>query len=157
MSGPVAHMNYARLRHPAGDVRVAEFIEATDRVNAIAERSPGFIWRLTAPETRSDTAGTFEQIDDDPLIAASLSVWQSAEDLQFFVQNTLHGAFLRRRESWFEPLLGPVYVIWPVAGNARPTMTEAKIKLAELAAHGPNAAAYDFAWLARLDAQAVTR
>jgi hypothetical protein len=146
--GPVAHMNLARLLHPAGDSRVAEFVDAIDAVNAIAERSPGFIWRLTSPVTRTDASGTFEAIDaDDPLIASSVSVWEEPDSLRFFVQKTLHGTFLRKRAAWFQPLSGPVYVIWPVTRDAQPTMAEAKVKLAELAANGASAAAYDFKWL----------
>ncbi len=146
--GPVAHMNLARLLHPAGDPRVAEFVDAIDAVNRVAERSPGFIWRLTAPVSRTEASGTFEAIDaDDPLIASSVSVWEDPECLRFFVNKTLHGVFLRNREAWFEPLNGPVYVIWPVEREAQPTMAEAKVKLAELAANGPSAAVYDFKWL----------
>ncbi len=151
--GAIAHMNLARLLHPAGDPRVAEFVNGIDAVNAVAERSPGFIWRLTAPVSRADASGTFEAIDeDDPLIASSVSVWDDAESLRFFVGKTLHGVFLRKRTLWFEPMSGPVYVIWPVSRDARPTMAEAKAKLADLAALGPSAAVYDFKWL---DAQRV--
>lgn len=145
--GPVAHMNLARLLHPAGDPRVAEFIDAIDAVNAIAERSPGFIWRLTSPVSRTEASGTFEAIDEDPLIASSVSVWEDPESLRRFVHQTLHGVFLRKREAWFEPMKGPVYVIWPALRGSRPTMAESKVKLAELAANGPSAAAYDFKWL----------
>ncbi len=151
--GAVAHMNLARLLHPAGDPRVAEFVNGIDAVNAVAERSPGFIWRLTAPVSRADASGTFEAIDaDDPLIASSVSVWEDAESLRFFVGKTLHGTFLRKRTQWFEPMTGPVYVIWPVSRDAKPSMAEAKVKLAELAARGPTPAAYDFKWL---DAKAM--
>lgn len=146
--GPVAHVNLARLLHPAGDPRVAEFVDAIDAVNVVAERSAGFIWRLTSPVSRTDTSGTFEAIDvDDPLIASSVSVWEDADALRFFVHKTLHGVFLRKRERWFEAMRGPVYVIWPVARTAQPTMAEAKAKLAELAAKGPSELVYDFKWL----------
>ncbi len=146
--GPVAHMNLARLLHPAGDPRVAEFVDPIDAVNRVAERSPGFIWRLTSPVSRTEAAGTFEAIDaDDPLIASSVSVWEDPESLRFFVNKTLHGVLLRKRDAWFQPLGGPVYVIWPVKRDARPTMAEAKVKLAELATDGHSAAVYDFKWL----------
>ena len=141
-------MNLARLLHPADDPRVAEFVQGVDAVNAVAERSPGFIWRLTAPVSRTAGSGNFEAIDaDDPLIASSVSVWEDPESLRHFVHKTLHGVFLRKRTEWFEPLSGPVYVIWPVAGDARPGMAEAKVKLAELARDGASAAVYDFKWL----------
>lgn len=143
----IAQMNLGRLLHPAGDPRVAEFVDALDKVNAIADRSPGFIWRLLTPVTGSAEPGVGENADEDPLIAATLSVWEDAESFRFFVQKTLHGAFVKKRHQWFEPSQGPNYVIWPVARDARPTMAEARVKLAELAANGASAAAYDFKWL----------
>lgn len=143
----IAHMNYARLRHPAGDPRVAGFIDNVPKVNAIAERSAGFVWRMQDDAARISDTVTFEMLDEDPLIAASLSVWERPEDLQSFVQKTVHGAFLRRRAEWFEPAQGPNYVIWPVADGHRPTMREAKSRLARLAADGPSTAAYDFKYM----------
>jgi hypothetical protein len=44
----LAQINIARLRHPEGDPRVADFFANLDRVNAAAERMPGFVWRLNA-------------------------------------------------------------------------------------------------------------
>ena len=143
----IAHMNYARLRHPAGDPRVAGFIDNVPKVNAIAERSAGFVWRMQDDAARISDTVTFEMLDEDPLIAASLSVWERPEDLQSFVQKTVHGAFLRRRAEWFEPAQGPNYVIWPVAVGHRPSMNEAKSRLARLAADGPSTAAYDFKYM----------
>ncbi len=148
MAQHVAHMNYARLRHPAGDPRVAGFVDNVPKVNAIAERSAGFVWRLQDDAARVSDSVTFEAVDDDPLIAASLSVWESADHLQFFVQKTLHGAFLRRREEWFEPNTGPNYVIWPVHVGHLPTLSEGKERLALLATDGATEDAYDFKYLA---------
>lgn len=145
--GAVAHVNLARLLHPAGDPRVTEFVDAIDTVNRIAERRPGFIWRMTNPESRTEDGGVFEQTDEDPLIASSLPVWVDAESLRFFVQKTLHEVFLCKRTAWFQPISGPVYVIWSVMRQARSTMLEAKAKLTELAANGPSAAVHDFKWL----------
>ena len=146
LNGPIAHMNFARLLHPAGDARVAGFIDAVTQVNQIAERSPGFIWRLVDGSSRTEGSGDYERIDADPLIAASLSVWESPLDLLSFVQKTLHGAFLRRRAEWFQLTQGPNYVIWPVAAAARPTMPQAWNKLGALAENGASAGAYDFAY-----------
>lgn len=145
--GAIAQMNFGRLLAPAGDPRVAEFVDALDKVNAIAERSPGFIWRLLTPVTGSAAPGVGQNADEDPLIAATLSVWEDAESFRFFVQKTLHGAFVKKRHHWFEPAQGPNYVIWPVERDARPTMAEARAKLADLATHGASPAAYDFKWL----------
>lgn len=142
----IAHMNVARLIAPPGDPRVAEFVDNVTRVNGIAERSSGFIWRMTAPDTRDSASGTYESLFDDPTIASSLSVWQSVEALAFFVYKTVHGGFVRRRENWFAPWGGPNYVIWDVASGHIPDMAEAEARLADLTALGPSPRAFDFHW-----------
>ncbi|MFM2365753.1 MAG: hypothetical protein RIR95_360, partial [Pseudomonadota bacterium] len=99
----IAHMNIARLRAMPGDALVAEFIDNVPKVNAVAERSPGFIWRLCDETGRVSTDANFEAVLGDPLLAVSLSVWETVDALRYFVKQTVHGTFVRRRESWFEP------------------------------------------------------
>ncbi len=106
MAQHVAHMNYARLRHPAGDPRVAGFVDNVPKVNAIAERSAGFVWRLQDDAARVSDSVTFEAVDDDPLIAASLSVWESADHLQFFVQKRCTGRSCAAGKSGSNPTPG---------------------------------------------------
>lgn len=143
----VAHLNIARLRALPGDPLVAEFIDNVPRVNALAERSPGFVWRMEDDSARVAEEVAFEPILGDPLLVLSLSVWESAEHLRFFVNQTVHGAFLRRRENWFETMEGPNYVIWEVAEGYRPSVEDGQERLALLNTHGPTDAAYDFSYL----------
>lgn len=143
----IAHMNIARLRAPPGDPLVAEFIDNIDRVHAIAERSPGFVWRFSDRSSTISEDVQFQAVLHDPMLAVSLTVWQSAEHLRFFVYNTLHGGFFRRRESWFEPMKGANYVIWPVDEGTRPTPADGLGRLAMLDANRPTDDAYDFSHL----------
>ncbi|WP_375691631.1 DUF3291 domain-containing protein [Pseudooceanicola sp. LIPI14-2-Ac024] len=145
---PVAHYNIARLRHPPGDPRVAGFVDNVTRVNAVAERSDGFVWRLVDNAAAPEGAGAYEALLGDPRLAVSLSVWLSPEALRFFVQQTVHGGFLRRRAEWFEPWDGPNYVIWPVPAGYIPTVEEGQARLADLARRGASSEAYDFGWVA---------
>ena len=142
----IAHYNVARLRAMPGDPLVAEFIDNVPRVNALAERSPGFIWRYDDEHARVAGAETFEAVLGDPLLAVSLSVWETLGHFRHFVLKTLHGAFLRRREAWFERWNGPNYVIWPVAPHVIPSIADGQARLAMLAALGPTEDAYDFAF-----------
>ena len=144
----IAHFNIARLRAMPGDPLVAEFVDNVPKVNSIAERSPGFVWRLNDQSAQVSRDVRFEAVMDDPLLAVSLSVWETVEALEFFVEKTVHGAFLRRRESWFEPWTGPNYVIWPVASGHVPTLQEGKERLAALARDGASEQAFDFAYAA---------
>ncbi len=140
----VAHMNVARLRFPPGDPRVAGFIDNVARVNAVAERSPGYVWRLSDESAAVGNGITFQAVDPDPCLAISLSVWDSVESLWHFVNKTVHGGFLKRRVEWFAPWTGPNYVIWPHAGSTPPTLAEGWTRLRRLADHGAMPEAYDF-------------
>jgi hypothetical protein len=42
----LAQINMARAVAPLTDPRLAEFMAQLDEINALAERSPGFVWRL---------------------------------------------------------------------------------------------------------------
>jgi heme-degrading monooxygenase HmoA len=140
----IAHFNVARLLHPPGDPRVAEFTTNTLRVNAVAERCPGFLWRWKDEASTVDGSGGYQAVEADPNLAISLSVWDSVEAFRFFVQQTVHGTFLRRREEWFAPWGGPNYVIWPCAPEAIPTAAEGWARLERLTNAGPSPEAYDF-------------
>lgn len=147
MSNPIAHFNVARLLHPPGDPRVAEFTSNTIRVNEIAERSPGYIWRWTDDSSTVEGSGGYQAADTDPNLAISLSVWETVDALRFFVHKTLHGAFLRRRQDWFSPWDGPNYVLWPWSGPGVPTIAEGWARLDRLKREGPSAEAHDFSWV----------
>ena len=150
----VAEFNWAYLRAPWGDPKVARFVNATDTVNGVAGRTDGFVWRDPFDdETRLEVLHDLVQQTDGPFdpdcLTATLSVWESVETLRAFVFDTLHGRFWKRRDDWFIAQGVPVYVLWPVAEGHRPGLEEAKAKMQKLTAEGPSPEAYDFAWLER--------
>jgi hypothetical protein len=155
MSAPLhlAELNIGRLRAAPHDPRVAEFMDNLALVNAIAERSPGFVWRL------KDEAGgnaTSFAVSDDPLVIANLSVWESAADLEHFVFNTLHRRFYEKRAAWFEIMDQPHMVFWHVAPGHEPTLEEALDRLALYRRDGASADAFGWEEVmdgARLKAQ----
>ena len=128
----LAELNIARLRYPKGDPRVAEFFENLDRVNATAERMPGFVWRL------KDEGGnaTDNAFNADPLVIANLSVWETPAALERYVFQTVHTAFYRQRALWFEPMAGPHMVFWWVEPGSRPTFAEGAERIGSLAVKG---------------------
>lgn len=143
--GRIAHFNVARLLHPPGDPRVAEFINNTLKVNGIAERSKGYVWRL-ADEAALVTRGGYQGVGDDPCVVYSLSVWDNLGDFGQFVYKTVHNTFLKKRANWFAPWDGPNYVIWDFDGDGPIATEQGWERLRHLAAHGPTAHAYDFAF-----------
>ena len=142
----VAHMNVARLRHPPGDPRVAGFIDNVQKVNSIAERSSGYVWRFSDEALSVGEGVAFQGLADDPKLAISLSVWESVEHLWQFVNKTVHGGFLRSRDRWFEPYGGPNYVIWNHLSDAPPDISEGWDRLNMLAEKGATPQAFDFAF-----------
>src|ERR1051326_6590674 len=47
VSRHIAQLNVGRLRYETDDPRMADFMNNLARINALAERSPGFVWRYT--------------------------------------------------------------------------------------------------------------
>ena len=90
MNWHLAQLNVGRLRAPIDDPMIAEFKEALDRINALADRTPGFVWRL---QTEEGNATALHPIDDDELVAINMSVWESIEALADYVYRSEHTAY----------------------------------------------------------------
>ena len=141
MSGVhLAQFNVARLAAPIQAPEIAEFREALDRINAMAEASPGFVWRARGAGFDSEDPAT----DVDPMILANLSVWESAEALAAFAYRSAHGHFVKHRLRWFEPNARPYQVMWWIPAGALPSREEAFERLDHLCAHGASGRAFDF-------------
>ncbi len=134
----VAELNIGRTVAPLDDPALAEFVGNLDRINALGDASPGFVWRLQDEFGAATTIRAF----DDPLMIVNLTVWKSIEALRAFAYRTTHVEFVRRRRTWFEPLDGPSLVLWWVPAGHRPTVVEARERLDRLAADGPTPAAF---------------
>ncbi len=136
----LAQLNIARALAPLDDPLMADFVAALDRINALAEASPGFVWRL------QDESGNATEIRafDDPLVIVNLSVWESVEALFDYVYKGGHAGVLARRRGWFEKAEGPHLALWWVPAGHRPDVFEARERLARLEKKGPSAEAFTF-------------
>ena len=135
----LAQLNIGRLRYETDDPRMADFMNNLARVNALAERSPGFVWRYTdATGNATDT----RPYEGDPRMAINMSVWESVEALEKFVWQTVHTRFYTRKHEWFEKLDGAYFVLWHVPTGHRPSVAEAIARLDHLKAHGPSEHAF---------------
>ncbi len=135
----LAELNIGRLRQPLDHPDTKEFLDALDDINALAEASPGFVWRLKDVET--GRSSSYVRADDDPLVIVNLSVWETAEQLHDFVYRTAHTPFLRRRRQWFEKV-DAYLVCWWVPTGHEPSVDEAMAKLAQLGRDGPGDEAF---------------
>ena len=131
----------ARLRQPLDHPDTAEFVDALDEINDLAESSPGFVWRLV---DESGQSSSYVRADDDPLFIINLSVWETPEVLHDFVFQTAHTPFLRRRREWFERLAEAFLVCWWVPVGHRPSVEEALDRLDRLRRDGVTDDAFTF-------------
>ena len=137
----LAQVNVGRMRAPIDDPIMEGFRSQLDSINALADRTPGFVWRL---QTADGNATAIRPYAHDALMAINMSVWESLEALQQYVYRSAHVGPLRDRKRWFEPLDGPILALWWVPAGHLPTVDEATERLAHLAQHGPSPAAFTF-------------
>lgn len=136
----LAQLNIGRLLAPIDDPRIADFVDNLEPVNALAEASPGYVWRL---QDDSGDATSIKAFEDD-LMILNLTVWESVEALADFVYRTAHRDFLRRRREWFETALEPITCLWWIPEGRPPEVTDALVRLEHLRAHGPTPTAFTF-------------
>ena len=141
MSGfHLAQINIGRLRAPVDDPKIADFVANLDRINALADASPGFVWRLVG---EGGNATDIQPDADDPLMAMNMSVWESPQALGAFVYRSDHIAIMRRRAEWFEKI--ELYMaLWWVPVGHRPSVAEGWGKVQTLRRLGPTAEAFTF-------------
>jgi Domain of unknown function (DUF3291) len=92
MTYHLAQLNVARLAEPAGSESNAEFFAVLDAVNAIAEVSPGFVWRL---KDDSGLSSAYISGGDDPQMIINMTVWESVEALTHYAYRSGHGLYFR--------------------------------------------------------------
>ena len=117
-----------------------DFVDNLDRINALAEASPGFVWRLMG---EGNDATSLRPFPDD-MVIVNMSVWVDLEHLREYVYKTAHAEILRRRKEWFESVKDAMVVLWWVPKGHIPTVEEAKHRLEHLRAHGSTPEAFTF-------------
>ena len=144
MKRHLAQVNIGRTLGGPDDPRMADFFDNLARVNAIAERMPGFVWRLK--DEGGDSAMGLHW-PGDPTMAVNLSVWESPEALATFVFQTVHRGFYTRAHDFFEKPARPTVAMWWVEAGHIPTLDEAKERLDHYGEHGPSDFAFGWAAL----------
>jgi hypothetical protein len=136
----LAQVNIGRVRAPLDDPSMEGFRTQLAPINALADSTPGFVWRLQTEDGHAMAIRPFE----DERMAINLSVWESLDALQQFVYRSAHVAPLRDRKQWFEPMEGPILALWWIPIGHIPTVEEAKERLRHLAERGPTRHAFTF-------------
>jgi Domain of unknown function (DUF3291)/Darcynin, domain of unknown function len=140
MSGyELAQLNIATLKGPLDSPLLADFVANLDRINAVAEGSAGFVWRL---QTSDGDATALRPLGDDTLV--NMSVWKDVASLRNYVYRSAHVEVMRRRKEWFEHMSSAFVVLWWVPKGHRPSIQEALSRLELLRSAGPSEEAFTF-------------
>lgn len=137
----LAQVNIGRFRAPIDSPIMEGFRVQLDPINAMADTTPGFVWRL---QTEDGNATAVRPYASDEQMAINMSVWESLESLQQFVYKSEHVGTLRDRSQWFERIEGPILALWWIPAGHIPSVTEATERLAHLKEHGPTPHAFTF-------------
>jgi Domain of unknown function (DUF3291) len=137
----LAQVNIGRARGAMTDAVMQGFAARLEEINALAERTPGFVWRL---QTEDGDATAVRPYPDDDLIMINMSVWADLESLRGYVFRSAHAAVMRQRREWFERFESVYLALWWVPVGHRPTVEEAVSRLAHLEAHGSTPFAFTF-------------
>jgi len=136
----IAQINIARMLAPIDDPIMTEFVAQLPPINALADGSPGFVWRL---QTDSGDA-TSIKVYDDEFIIVNLTVWESVDALHQYVYKSAHSRVLRDRKRWFEKFNGPYYALWWIPAGHLPSTEEGKERLDYLRQRRDSAYAFSF-------------
>ena len=141
----LAELNIGKFKYPTTDPRMAGFMDNLDRVNALAERSPGFVWRLKGDNNNA----TDFRVGDD--YAVNMSVWETPDALENYVFKTVHVQFYKKRQDWFNLMEKPHMVFWWVEEGHQPTLQEAMDRLEHYQKIG--ATDHAFGWAEVIDVE----
>ncbi|MEV2278451.1 DUF3291 domain-containing protein [Nocardiopsis sp. NPDC049922] len=135
----LAQMNIATLRAPLDDPSMKDFADALDPINALADASPGFVWRFVEDGEKDATA--VRPFGEDLLL--NFSVWEDVDALWNFTYRTDHLDYLRRRREWFEHMREAYVVLWWIPAGTIPSVEEGGRRLDLLRDNGPSPEAFD--------------
>ena len=110
----LAQLNIATMKEPLESPSMADFVANLERINALAEASPGYIWRL---QDEAGDATAFRPFGDDVLV--NLSVWRDVQALSDYVYKSAHTEMLKRRQEWFSKVSEAHMVLWWVPAGLR--------------------------------------
>lgn len=135
----LAQLNIAQLAAPLDSPALADFVANLDRINALADGAPGFVWRL---QTETGDATTVKYFGENFVV--NMSVWDTVQSLNDFVYRSGHIEIMRRRREWFEKPREAHMVLWWVPPDHIPSLEEGEERLRHLRMHGPTQRAFTF-------------
>ena len=142
---PAYHLAQLNLADAIADMEspiMADFVNATDRINALAAESPDYVWSLE--ERPNEVKEDRVEIFGKESLLVNMTVWESRESLFHFVYNTVHKDIMIRKKEWFKKMPKMHLVLWYVPVCNQPTISEGKEKLEYLRENGESQYAFTF-------------
>ena len=133
----LAQLNIAKMKYPIDSPELRDFVDNLDNINALADDSPGFVWRLQTDE--GDATG-IDFFGDDTLV--NMSIWKDVESLHSYVYRSAHNKIMSRRKEWFHRVDKAYTVLWWIVAGTIPSLEEARDKLELLILQGPTIEAF---------------
>ena len=143
----LAELNFGELRYDWDDPRVAEFVDGLDMVNAMASRSPGFVWRLSDDDMNKEQTAEGGAFGGIRRMASTLSVWEDAASLEHFFWNTPHRQFYENRAQWHDSVGNSNLVVWWVPVGQKPKVKEGLSRFAQMQGQGQSHSAPCWDWV----------
>ncbi len=137
----LAEVNIARLKSPLDSPDMREFVDNLQRINELAEQSPGFVWRLK--DEAGDATSIVRPFGEDYIV--NLSLWEDLESLRLFTYKSDHAPFIRRRKDWVADMNAAHLCLWHVDKGEIPTLQDARIRLEHFDQNGPTPFSFSFA------------
>ena len=141
MKYQLAQINIALAQDSIESGVMKGFVDRLEEINSLADKSPGFVWRLQSEEGDA----TSFQVFDDSLMLINISVWEDIESLKKFVYKSMHVELIQDREAWFHKMVKAHQALWWVPYGHIPSIEEGKEKLDYLQQNGPSKTAFSFA------------
>ena len=135
----LAQLNIAKMKFAIDAPELADFVARLEDINALADESPGFVWRL---QTEDGDATAIDYFGPDSLV--NMSVWTDVESLHNYVYRSAHNEVMALRKQWFDRMLEAYSVLWWIPAGTVPTIAQADERLQRLRQNGPTAGAFTF-------------
>ncbi|GAA3603862.1 DUF3291 domain-containing protein [Flavivirga amylovorans] len=135
----LAQVNIAKRLAPMDDPIMQDFVNNLDRINALADESEGFVWRL---KDEDKDLGT--QVFQDNELLINISVWENLETLFNYTYKSGHIEVFKRKKEWFSKMKMIHMAFWYIPKGYEPTFQDAKNRLDYLNKHGDTPYAFSF-------------
>jgi len=137
----LAQINIAEAKAEMDTELMSGFVSRLEEINALADSSPGFVWRLQLEEGDATAIRVF----DNPLLLVNMSTWATLEALKNFVYKTTHVELLRDRDAWFDKIVAAHQTLWWIPKGHIPTVEEGRERLEHMRANESTQYAFTFA------------